>query len=102
LGYVDGTPRGGRNVVDEPITIFQVSCIQALKAARRIAGKEYPILLWMPSTARMMLRWQGPVELGGMGDLSEKAKARASMTGATLIDAAVEVRYRSSSLCLIY
>ncbi|KAK7034537.1 hypothetical protein VNI00_012384 [Paramarasmius palmivorus] len=75
------------------LTILGVSCIQALKAARRIAGKEYPILLWMPSTARMMLRWQGPVELGGMGNLSEKAKARASMTGATLIDAAVENYY---------
>jgi hypothetical protein len=64
----------------------------SVKAVRAIAGTECAVLAWMPVPAGAILRFFGPEDLGGLGDLEGKIAAEAARCGKSAEEVAMTVR----------
>jgi len=72
---------------------LQFFLFPALMAIRALTGRTVPVLAWDSGAAFYTLRLFCPEELGGLGDISAKARMLAEATGRKVEEIADEVKY---------
>jgi hypothetical protein len=77
---------------------LQVMTSFAIEHVRAIAGANCPVLSWTPLPSAAILRFVGPEELGGLGDMKGKIDAEAKRSGKSSEEVAMTVR---GYLCFI-
>jgi hypothetical protein len=71
---------------------IQFFALPQLRLTRKITGKSVSILAFISSSAAAATYISGPPELGGFGDLEERAQAEAQRTGRSADEISEEVR----------
>jgi hypothetical protein len=105
---ISGLPRPTLAVVDvRRVTVTrrarhstpQIIASYGIGNVKSIAGADCPVLSWTPLPSATILRFLGPEELGGLGDLKAKIEAEAKRSGKAAEEVAMSVR---EHLCFIF